>query len=386
MSDFKSLNLDKGLIEKLKQNRITEPTQIQQDAIPVLLKRKNLIAKAQTGTGKTLAFLLPTMQNLDLTQKLPQVVIVAPTRELCNQIKTVFDETRPSEEYTCANIVGGHDFDKQANKFSFNAKVIVATPGRLLEHIRDGNINMKYINSFVIDEADQMLEFGFLEDIVLLKQKFPDKIQMSLFSATMPQPIVDLAKKIMTNPTKIDVSYQEQISENIIQDLFYTSENPKLSTLEFIIEEYNPFMGIIFCNSKKSATSLYEKIGNKYDCELLHGEFSQNKREQILNNFRKLKFRFLISTDLSARGFDIDGVTHVINYEIPSFMQYYVHRIGRTGRADKVGNAISLIDEKDVEKIQKIEKRYKIKSTKFYDRNKNERKALQKKLTKLKNN
>ena len=384
--NFKFLNIDDLTVKKLSKNRIVEPTKIQEEAIPLLLKRKNLIAKAQTGTGKTLAFLLPAMQNTDTSQRLPQTVIVAPTRELCNQIRTVFDEVRPSDEYTCTNIVGGHDYDKQANKFKFNAQIIVATPGRLLEHIRDGNINMKYVNTFIIDEADQMLEFGFLEDIVLLKEKFPDDLQISIFSATMPKPIVDLAKKIIKNAVKIDVSSNEEVTENIIQDVFFTSEACKMSTLEYVIEHYKPFMGIIFCNSKKSASSLYEKIGARYDCELLHGEFSQKKREQILNRFRALKFSFLISTDLSARGFDIDGVTHVINFEIPTYLQYYVHRIGRTGRADKIGNAISLVDEKDVGKMKKLEKKYRLKTTKFYDRNKRERRALEKKFLKTEKN
>lgn len=381
MSDFKKLKIKEEFIQALQKMRINTPTQIQVEAIPVILKKRNLIAKAQTGTGKTMAFLLPIMTMIDEELKLPQVIILSPTRELSNQTKNVFDDLNIKENLTCTNIVGGHDFKKQENKFSQNSQVIVATPGRLLEHIRSGNINMKYIKTFIIDEADQMLEYGFLEDIVLLTSKLPEKMQVALFSATMPKPIIDLAKKLISNPVKIDIQAENIVTDNIEQLLFYTSEKNKLNTLKFVIEHYNPFMSIIFCNSKKSAEKLNEimAVGN-YDCDILHGDFSQKKREHILNQFRKMKFPFLISTDLSARGFDIDGVTHVINYEIPSDFNYYVHRIGRTGRADKTGIAISLIDEKDEKRIEKINKRFNIKTKNYYDRNENERKALIKKL------
>lgn len=382
MPKFTDLKIKKEFIQALKNMRIEIPTEIQEQAIPVILKKRNLIAKAQTGTGKTMAFMLPIMSMINDGIKLPQSIILSPTRELSNQTKKVFDYLNINENLTCSNIVGGHDFKKQENKFSQNSQIIVATPGRLLEHIRNGNINMKNIKTFIIDEADQMLEYGFLEDIVLLTSKLPDNIQFALFSATMPQPIIELARKFIKNPVKIDIANENIVTENIQQILFYTNTKNKTNTLNFIIQHYNPFMSIIFCNSKTNAQNLYEMMSiAKYDCDILHGDFSQKKREYILNMFRKMKFQFLISTDLSARGFDIDGVSHVINYEIPSDLNYYIHRIGRTGRADKKGIAISLVDEKDEKKIEKINKKFKIKTQIYYDRNENERKTLLKKLS-----
>ncbi|MGP1410271.1 MAG: DEAD/DEAH box helicase [Peptoanaerobacter stomatis] len=381
MSSFKDLKIKAEFLQALKNMRISEPTPIQQEVIPIMLKKRSIIAKAQTGTGKTLAFLLPIMTMTDEALKLPQALVLSPTRELSNQTKKVFDEVNINNNLSCNNIVGGHDLKKQENKFAQNSQLIVATPGRLLEHIRAGNINMKYIRQLIIDEADQMLEYGFLEDIVLLKDKLPDNLQIVLLSATMPKPIIDLAKKLIKNPVKIDITQENTVTDNIEQLIFKTSEKNKLSTLKFVIEQYNPFMAIIFCNSKKNAEKLYELMGvDGYDCNILYGDFSQKKREFILEQFRKMKFRFLVSTDLSARGFDIDGVTHVINYEIPADHKYYIHRIGRTGRADKNGIAISLIDEKDEKRIEKINQKFKIKTKTFYDRNENERKQLIKKL------
>lgn len=386
MSSFKDLKIKDEFIRGLEKNRITTPTQIQEEAIPVILKNRNLIAKAQTGTGKTLAFLLPIMCMINESLQLPQVVILSPTRELSNQTKKVFDDVNIDKKITCSNIVGGHNFKKQENKFSENAQVIVATPGRLLEHIRNGNINMKYISKFIIDEADQMLEYGFLEDIILLKKKLPEKLQIVLLSATMPKPIIDLAKKMIVNPVKIDIAEKNIVTDNIEQILFHTTQKHKDSTLKFVLDEYKPFMSIIFCNSKKNAEKLNEQMSLQgYDCDILHGDFSQKKREHILDKFRKLKFQYLISTDLSARGFDIDGVTHVINYEIPSDFNYYIHRIGRTGRADKSGIAISLVDERDEKRIEKINQRFKIKTKSFFDRSDSERNSLIKKVNMQKN-
>ena len=253
MKSFIDLKIKKELNTSLEKLRITTPTAIQEQAIPHILKKRNLIAKAHTGTGKTLAFLLPIMTMTDEDLKLPQSLVLSPTRELSNQTKKVFNELNIDNKLSASNIVGGHDLKKQENKFAQNSQIIMATPGRLLEHIRLGNINMKYIKTLVIDEADQMLEYGFLEDIVLLKNKLPDNMQIILLSATMPQMIIDLAKKLMKNPINIDIQSANIVTDNIKQLIFYTNEKNKLSTLKFIIQQYNPFMGIIFCNSKKSA-------------------------------------------------------------------------------------------------------------------------------------
>lgn len=224
MSSFKDLKIKAEFLQALKNMRISEPTPIQQEVIPIMLKKRSIIAKAQTGTGKTLAFLLPIMTMADEALKLPQALVLSPTRELSNQTKKVFDEVNINSNLSCNNIVGGHDLKKQENKFAQNSQLIVATPGRLLEHIRAGNINMKYIRQLIIDEADQMLEYGFLEDIVLLKDKLPDNLQIVLLSATMPNPIIDLAKKLIKNPVKIDITQENTVTDNIEQLIFKTSE------------------------------------------------------------------------------------------------------------------------------------------------------------------
>lgn len=356
--NFKQLQITKETISILEKNHITSPTKIQEDAIPIILKGKNVIAKSQTGTGKTLAFLLPIMQKIDINGEYPQCIILTPTRELANQIFEVTQEFG-GLSITSINLIGGHNIDAQENRVN-KSHIIIATPGRLLEHINKGNIYLKNVEKIVIDEADQMMVFDFLEDIELIVSKMPKNQQIMLFSATMPTKVVALSKKIIKNPQTININNLEEVNDNVYQIFINTKDTLKYKALKITLKELNPFLCIIFCSSKKNADNLYEKMSLEgYSCDIIHGDYSQKKREQVLDKFKNMKIVYLITTDLSARGFDIEGITHVINYDLPTHSVYYIHRIGRTGRVDNKGIAVSIINNRDKFKADKIRQKIK---------------------------
>ena len=377
MRTFYDLGINTDNIDKLRNMYITKPTKIQEQAIPLILKGKDIIGKAQTGTGKTLAFVLPLIQMLDENISTPQVLILTPTRELALQITTVVEELLKDSSFDVVSVYGGHDVEKQKNQLKNNAQCEVGTPGRILDHIREGSINFKNLKHVVIDEADQMMAFGFMEDLDLLFDKTPEKMQKMIFSATIPDMIRKLARKIMNNAINIDIDPESVVIDNIRQVVVRTTEERRLQSLEMALKEFKPFMAMIFCKSKERANELYDNMVNlRYDVEILHGDFSQNKRENIMKRFRELKFPFLVTTDISARGMDIDGITHVFNYDIPRQIEYYIHRVGRTGRAGEKGIAVSFVSDKEVEQMKKIQKTVGISIPEVYDRSPDERKRM----------
>jgi len=358
---FKEFNLRKEHIFALQDMYIENPTDIQYKVIPKMRKGRDILAHAQTGTGKTLAFLIPILESIpDETLGIKSLIIV-PTRELSNQITDVLKYFQKYRRLSVVNVSGGHNITTQIQKLQSNADIVVGTPGRILDLLRNGNINFKNIDSFVIDEMDQILAFGFMEDVILLMNKTPRKKQVCMFSATVSQDVKNLSKQFMVNPIYLTAEREEVVLDNISQLIIQTKDSRKLSSLIYAIEKINPFMCMIFCNSKKNAEKLYSDfIYNQYkNMELLHGDMSQNKRENVLKKFRDLKIQYLITTDLSARGIDIEGVSHVINYDIPRDVEYYIHRIGRTGRMKQTGVAISFVTEKDITNMEKIQKRIK---------------------------
>lgn len=376
---FKEFNLRKEHILALQDMYIENPTDIQSKVIPKMRKRKDILAHAQTGTGKTLAFLIPILESIpDISSGIKSLIIV-PTRELSNQITDVLKYFQKYRSLSVVNASGGHNITTQIQKLSSNTDIVVGTPGRVLDLLRNGNINFKNIDSFVIDEMDQILAFGFLEDVILLMNKTPRKKQVCMFSATVSQDVKKLSKQFMLNPIYLTAERGEVVLDNISQLIVQTKDSRKLSSLIYSIEKINPFMCMIFCNSKKNAEKLYSDfIHHQYkNMELLHGEMSQNKRENILKKFRELKVQYLITTDLSARGMDIEGVSHVINYDIPRDVEYYIHRIGRTGRMNQIGYAISFVTEKDIANMKKIQKRIKKTIPVVYDTNDKEREKME---------
>ena len=376
---FKEFNLRKEHILALQDMYIENPTDIQSKVIPKMRKGKDILAHALTGTGKTLAFLIPILESIpDISSGIKSLIIV-PTRELSNQITDVLKYFQKYRSLSVVNASGGHNITTQIQKLSSNTDIVVGTPGRVLDLLRNGNINFKNIDSFVIDEMDQILAFGFLEDVILLMNKTPRKKQVCMFSATVSQDVKKLSKQFMLNPIYLTAERGEVVLDNISQLIVQTKDSRKLSSLIYSIEKINPFMCMIFCNSKKNAEKLYSDfIHHQYkNMELLHGEMSQNKRENILKKFRELKVQYLITTDLSARGMDIEGVSHVINYDIPRDVEYYIHRIGRTGRMNQIGYAISFVTEKDIANMKKIQKRIKKTIPVVYDTNDKEREKME---------
>lgn len=375
---FHQLKISDRYIERLNANYIYNPTEVQEKSIPIILSGYNTIVKAQTGTGKTLAFLLPILSMLDLSCPNTQAMILTPTRELADQIVKVGKMLTKGSSISIVSVFGGHRIQHQIDKVQKNAHIVVGTPGRILDHSRRGTINLKYLKQVVIDEADQMLAYGFIDDIYLIYSRIPNGQQFMLFSATMPDNIQKLISDIMPNSKYIEINPKEIVVSAIKQMVVMTTEERKINTLLYLLDVYNPFMAIVFTKSKERAKELYEKLiaNNVKSIELLHGELSQSKRERIIKDFRNMKTQILISTDISARGLDVQGITHIFNYDVPRDVEYYVHRIGRTGRMGDDGCAITLMDEKEEIYLRKIERYTKMKLQKVYDRTEYERSRL----------
>lgn len=375
---FSKFKINQEYVEILAKNYITEPTKIQEESIPHILAGRDFIGKAQTGTGKTIAFLLPIFQMIDATNKHTQALVIVPTRELADQITQVGKMLGEANGIGVVSVFGGHNIEAQITRLRNNVQIVVGTPGRILDHLRRGTINFKYLKHMVIDEADQMLAYGFMEDLELLSSKIPERIQILMFSATMPDNIKQLARRIMNAPITVEINPEIVVLDQIKQLVIKTTEDRRIDSLLMAMDIYNPFMAMIFTKSKQRAKELYEKLLEKgiTDVEVLHGDLSQNKREQILKKFRSLKLPYLIATDIAARGMDIEGVSHVFNYDTPRDTEYYVHRVGRTGRINNEGIAVTLVDEKDERYLEKIEKTIKLTIPKIYDRSDYERSKL----------
>ncbi len=358
MNRFFDLGIKKNLIELLKIQGITEPTPIQEKVIPLLLEGKDVIGQAQTGTGKTLAFLLPMLQRLDPDQREIQGLIVTPTRELALQITSEVKKIIDRLEYlNVLAVYGGQDVEKQVKKLKGPMHMVICTPGRLIDHISRGTIDISKTSMLVLDEADQMLHMGFLPEVERIISSTPKKRQSMLFSATMPKQVQKLAKGYMTNPITVEVKGSNITLEEIEQRVIEVTDRTKQATLFKLLDEYRPFLAMIFCRTKRRASTLNSAlIQNGYNSDELHGDLSQGKREQVMAKFRDAKIQFLVATDVAARGLDIEGVTHVFNYDIPHDVESYIHRIGRTGRAGDRGIAITLVAPKDRQDLDIIER------------------------------
>jgi ATP-dependent RNA helicase DeaD len=356
MNQFQNLGVSEELAELLTDLGITEPTPIQEKTIPLLFEGKDVIGQAQTGTGKTFAFLFPILEKLDLESADTQALIVAPTRELAIQI-TAEANKLVSDTVGVLAVYGGQDVDRQIRKMQSGSHLIIATPGRLLDHLRRGTISLDNINFLVLDEADQMLHIGFLNEVEDIIRQTPKNRQTMLFSATMPDQIQHLAKKYMNNPVIVRVKAERITLDEIQQLVIETTDRGRLNSLLKVMKEEQPFLAVIFCRTKRRANKLNEQLkGEGLLSEELHGDLTQAKREKVMKLFRDAKIQYLVATDVAARGIDVDGVTHVFNYDIPMDTESYIHRIGRTGRAGQEGKAISFITPKDFQDMRLIEK------------------------------
>ncbi|GGA90460.1 DEAD/DEAH box helicase [Ornithinibacillus halotolerans] len=358
MADFLQLGIRKEINHTLKSLGIVTPTPIQERTIPSVLEGKDVIAKAQTGTGKTLAFVLPILEKIDVRMSDVQALILTPTRELAQQIsKEIKRMVENVEGINTLAVYGGQDVAHQLKKLKGAQHIVVATPGRLLDHIRRGTIDLSTVQMLVIDEADQMLHMGFLPEVDDIIYETLSTRQTMLFSATMPKEIRTLANKYMKDPDFIEVKEKTVTVDEIIQVVIETTDRRKQATLFHLIEEHRPFLAIIFCRTKIRAKKLHDAlVANGYNSDELHGDLSQSKREKAMKRFREAKTQVLVATDVAARGLDVEGVTHVYNYDIPQDAESYIHRIGRTGRAGGEGLAITLVAPKDMEFLRMIEK------------------------------
>lgn len=360
---FKDLEIIEPILKALKEEKYIEPTAIQERTIPLILNRKDVLGSAQTGTGKTAAFGIPILQHLFLDRRQSNssrkinALIITPTRELAIQIGESFSTYGKYTGIKNTVIFGGVNQKIQTNALNRGVDILVATPGRLLDLMNQGFINLKDIQYFVLDEADRMLDMGFIHDIKKIIAQLPSKRQSLFFSATMPNNIVGLSRKILNNPVKVEVSPVSSTAETIQQYLYYTNKPDKKGLLLHILEDQKIDQVLIFSRTKHGADKIVKHL-KKQDikAEAIHGNKSQNQRQKALKQFKDRKIRALAATDIAARGIDIDKLKYVINFDIPNIAETYVHRIGRSGRAGDEGTAISICEPEENAYIRDIEK------------------------------
>lgn len=359
--NFIELGINEDIVRILKNEGITKPTEIQLRSIALIKDGRDVIAEAQTGTGKTLAFLLPIFENISLDIDAIQALIVTPTRELAIQIS---EEAKKLKEGKAINILaayGGKDIGSQLKKLKGNIQLIIATPGRLLDHLEKKTIDLSKLKTLVLDEADQMLLMGFKNDVETIINKAAKKRQTLCFSATINSEVKKLAYRYMNDPIEVTVKKEEVTLNTIKQYVVETTDRRKQDALCTVLDEDNPFMAIIFCRTKRRADDLEVALYKRgYNCEKLHSDLTQSKRERIMKAFRNADFQYLIATDVASRGLDINGVSHIYNYDTPETAESYIHRIGRTGRAGEEGSTCLFVDPKDERTLKEIEKAIKL--------------------------
>ncbi len=358
LTKFRDLGLSEAMVNALHKKGFEEPTPIQAKTIPFLLKNdKDLIGKAQTGTGKTAAFGIPLIENIPAGGKKIQAIILAPTRELAIQVAEELSSFSEVQQTRIIAVYGGQPIERQIARLKRGVDIVVGTPGRVLDHLNRGTMDISKVSYIILDEADEMLNMGFIDDIETILKAAPKERRTVLFSATMPSHIENLAKKYMSNYEVISVIADQIKRDNIQQIYFEVSQSDKFEALFRIIDVEESFYGLVFCRTKLDADEIAHKLANRgCRAEALHGDISQGQREKILQKFRDKKITVLVATDVAARGIDVDSLTHVINYSLPQDPESYVHRIGRTGRAGKKGIAITLITPSEYRKLISIQR------------------------------
>ena len=355
---FNQLALNDSILKALDDVGYETPSPIQAQTIPLLLAGKDVLGQAQTGTGKTAAFALPLLSMLDLSQKDPQVLVLAPTRELAIQVAEAFQKyAKHLKGFHVLPVYGGQDYRGQIHALQRGVHVVVGTPGRVMDHMRRGTLKLDKLSTLVLDEADEMLRMGFIDDVEWILEQTPDKRQIALFSATMPQQIRRIATKYLNEPEQITIKSKTTTVDTIRQRFWPVSGMHKLDALTRILEA-EPFDGmIIFVRTKIATLELAEKLEARgYAAAPLNGDIQQNLRERTIENIKKGKLDILIATDVAARGLDVERISHVVNYDIPHDTESYVHRIGRTGRAGRKGDAILFVAPREKRLLHAIEK------------------------------
>ena len=358
LTTFRELALIDPVLKALDDVGYETPSPIQAQVIPFMLQGKDVLGQAQTGTGKTAAFALPILSRIDLRQKDPQVLVLAPTRELAIQVAEAFQRyAAHMKGFHVLPIYGGQDYSTQLRQLKRGAHVVVGTPGRVMDHMRKGTLNLDTLKVLVLDEADEMLRMGFIDDVEWVLEQTPDDIQIALFSATMPSVIRKIAQEYLTDPEQVTIKVTTASAENIRQRFWMVSGVHKLDALTRILEAETFDGMIIFVRTKTATIELAEKLEARgYSAAAINGDMSQALRERTIAHLKNGKLDILLATDVAARGLDVDRITHVVNYDIPYDTESYIHRIGRTGRAGRTGDAILFIAPRERKLLGNIEK------------------------------
>jgi ATP-dependent RNA helicase DeaD len=354
---FSELGLSATTLQALADLGYEVATPIQVRTIPQLLAGADVIAQAQTGTGKTAAFALPILERLLPEARAPQALVLTPTRELAVQVAEAFHSYSKYQRVAVLPVYGGQPIERQLRALSRGVQIVVGTPGRLLDHIRRGTLQLEQVRMVVLDEADEMLDMGFIEDIEAILQETPATRQTALFSATMPGPIARLAQRYLRNPEQIVVGTTQLTAPAIRQVFYEVGRRDKFEVLARILDYEQPSSAIIFCRTKHAVDTLSERlVARALAAEALHGDLSQAQRDRVMSRFRSGQVELLVATDVAARGLDVEQISHVINYDIPLDPEDYVHRIGRTGRAGRSGSAITLVEPRERRLLRLIER------------------------------
>lgn len=353
---FRDYSISDPIKQALNGLELITPTEVQHRVIPMALKKDDLIVKAQTGSGKTAAYAIPICEMVDWLENKPQALILTPTRELAVQVKEDYINIGRFKRIKAAAIYGRHPFALEQTELKQKTHVVVGTPGRVMDHIRKGTLMLSKINCLVIDEADKMLDMGFIEQLEAILNELPSERVTMLFSATMPEEVTSMACKYMRNPINVDINKTDITSAEINHALYIVEDKDKFDLLLEVTMLENPDSCIIFCRTKEQVDMVYNRLaGRGYPCNKIHGGMEQDDRLAAMKRFKRGEFRYLIATDVAARGIDVENISLVINYDIPYDKANYVHRTGRTGRAGLEGKAITLVEPTESRYLQEIE-------------------------------
>ena len=356
-TSFEELGLSEPILKAVKELGFEAPTPIQAQTIPVLLTGRDLIGQAQTGTGKTAAFALPLIQQIDAARRETQALVLAPTRELAVQVAGGIHDLAKHTGLRVVPVYGGQPIDRQIRALRAGAQIVVGTPGRILDHLRRGSLALDQVKFCTLDEADEMLALGFLDDVEAILGELPESRQTAFFSATMPPRVAALMRRFLKDPVHIAIQSKQRTVERVQQSYYEVAPGQKLESLARVLDMETPGPTIIFCRTRQATNDVAEALRLRgYGAEPLHGDMGQPERDKVLRRFREGQADILVATDVAARGLDIDTVTHVINYDIPFDVEQYVHRIGRTGRAGRTGDAMTLIERRERRQLQTIER------------------------------
>ncbi|OIJ22152.1 DEAD/DEAH box helicase [Anaerobacillus alkalidiazotrophicus] len=357
-SNFERFNLKPFIIEALNEQRFKMPTEIQERLIPAIISGKDVIGQSQTGSGKTLAFLIPLVERIDVTKEEVQAVITAPTRELAGQIFQELEKLLllSKEEIAAKLIVGGTDRLRTIEKLKKQPQIVVGTPGRVLDLIEEQALKVYTSPMLVVDEADQMLDMGFIEEVDKIAARMAEQLQMLVFSATVPEKLQPFLRKYMNNPRHVQVNPEKTTAEKIEHYLLPLRHRNRINLVMEVAKLYNPYFAIIFANTKEQVDEIADAlIQEGLNVDRIHGGLNPRQRKQVMKDVNSAKIQYLVATDLAARGIDIKGVTHIINFELPrNDLDWYVHRVGRSARAGESGVALTIYDEKDDQSIEKL--------------------------------